>query len=283
MLLENILRAVALYFVINMNMVMTLYIDRERHNLTSVPQDIDAFVTHLILRYNKIKRVTNMSFVMYTELQFIDLLKNGLRHIGEGTFHNNAKLEELNAMKNKIQYFPQSFGAAKWSLKRILLWASVTGIIKQLNLTGLETLEKLDIGANNCKGSFNAALLPRNLRSIGIRFGRLQVFPDFISSTLNIQSIALEKNDIAYIAEEAVTGLAALTTLNLNRNKLHAVPDLYHLPITKLLLGDNLINCNYRKVSNIRRTLVGNKIIDHSDVVGASPVGAAPTTSSFST
>ena len=39
----------------------------------------------------------------------------------------------------------------------------------------------------------------------------------------------------------------------------------------------------YRKVSNIRRTLVGNKIVDHSDVFGASPVGAAPTTSSFST
>ena len=39
----------------------------------------------------------------------------------------------------------------------------------------------------------------------------------------------------------------------------------------------------YRQISNIRRTLVGNKIIDHSDVVGASPVGAAATTSSFST
>ena len=40
---------------------------------------------------------------------------------------------------------------------------------------------------------------------------------------------------------------------------------------------------NYRQVSNIRRTLVGNKIVDNSDVVGASPVGAAPTTSSLST
>ena len=39
----------------------------------------------------------------------------------------------------------------------------------------------------------------------------------------------------------------------------------------------------YRQVSNIRCTLVGNLIVDHSDVVGASPVGAAPTTSSFST
>ena len=39
----------------------------------------------------------------------------------------------------------------------------------------------------------------------------------------------------------------------------------------------------YRQVSNIRRTFVGNVIVDHSDEVGASPVGAAPTTSSFST
>ena len=39
----------------------------------------------------------------------------------------------------------------------------------------------------------------------------------------------------------------------------------------------------YRKTSNISRTFVGNNIVDNSDVVGASPVGAAPTTSSFST
>ena len=40
---------------------------------------------------------------------------------------------------------------------------------------------------------------------------------------------------------------------------------------------------NYCKTSNISRILIGNKIIDNSDVVGALPVCAAPTTSSFST
>ena len=38
----------------------------------------------------------------------------------------------------------------------------------------------------------------------------------------------------------------------------------------------------YRKTSNVRRTLVG-KIVDHTDLVGASLGGPAPTTSSFST
>ena len=39
---------------------------------------------------------------------------------------------------------------------------------------------------------------------------------------------------------------------------------------------------SYRQNSNISDTL-GSEIVDQSDVVGASPVGAAPTISSFST
>ena len=39
----------------------------------------------------------------------------------------------------------------------------------------------------------------------------------------------------------------------------------------------------YRQTSNISGTLAGNKIVDHSDVVRSTPVGAAPTTSLFST
>ena len=55
----------------------------------------------------------------------------------------------------------------------------------------------------------------------------------------------------------------------------------YQIVPLKLLQG--ITYCDYRQVSNISHTLVGNKIVDHSDVVGASPVDAAPTTSSFST
>ena len=37
----------------------------------------------------------------------------------------------------------------------------------------------------------------------------------------------------------------------------------------------------YHKTSNTSHTFAGDEIVDHSDVVGASPVGAAPITSSF--
>ena len=41
------------------------------------------------------------------------------------------------------------------------------------------------------------------------------------------------------------------------------------------------INITYCQTSKISCTLIGNRIVSHPDVVGASPVGAAPTTSSF--
>ena len=48
-----------------------------------------------------------------------------------------------------------------------------------------------------------------------------------------------------------------------------------------------VINMNtileYHQTSNISRTVIDNKLVGHSDVFGASPVGAAPTKSSVLT
>ena len=55
------------------------------------------------------------------------------------------------------------------------------------------------------------------------------------------------------------------------------------LTFFNLICFDTVSICKYRQISNINHTSVDNKIIDHSDVVGTSPAGAAPTTSSFST
>ena len=52
--------------------------------------------------------------------------------------------------------------------------------------------------------------------------------------------------------------------------------------VVKITLRDTYTDPNnYRQTSNIKSILVDNKLDDHSDVAGASPVGAAPTTSSF--
>ena len=53
--------------------------------------------------------------------------------------------------------------------------------------------------------------------------------------------------------------------------------------VTPVKCGVVVADETYLKTSNIRRASVGNKIVDHSDEVGALPVCVAPTISSSST
>ena len=50
--------------------------------------------------------------------------------------------------------------------------------------------------------------------------------------------------------------------------------DLCRVFFKYILESSRVLNCMmYRQASYIRRTLSGNKLVDHLDVVGASPVG----------
>ena len=102
------------------------------------------------------------------------------------------------------------------------------------------------------------------------------VFYSALHLKLGTQEFYL-KNKVVYVSQTGV-------------NVVEITGILHEYEITekvKVIIEDNVANMTvdkaYRKTSNIRRTLVGNKIVDHSDEVGASPLGAAPTTSSFST
>ena len=103
----------------------TLSVDKTSMNLTSVPQDINALVTDLKIDYNYITRITNKSFVLYTELRILRVKKNGLTYIEDGSFEHNAKLEQLLAMENSIIQLPHSFGSAASSLRIIHFWCTV--------------------------------------------------------------------------------------------------------------------------------------------------------------
>ena len=70
--------------------------------------------------------------------------------------------------------------------------------------------------------------------------------------------------------------------LNISFNKRKKnIPQFYRFNPQWGIGNDIPCNGEYRQICNISRTLVGHKIVHRSDVVGAAPVGAAPTTSSF--
>ena len=107
------------------------------------------------------------------------------------------------------------------------------------------------------------------------------------------QMIQEQNNMVYWVLVMHKTNNKEIPQISLQRNKYDIHTSKWQLEEIINKLCGPLTVCNfantdqwintYRKTSIISHTLVGNKIVDNSDVVGASPVGVAPTTSSFST
>ena len=50
-----------------------------------------------------------------------------------------------------------------------------------------------------------------------------------------------------------------------------------------MIISTSSLSTYYRQTFDLNHALTGNKIVEHTDIVGAWPVGAVPTTCSFST
>ena len=222
-----------------------LSVDKRRMGLTSVPQDINASVTDLNLDSNYIIRITNMCFMLYRELGILRLKNNTLTYIEDGSFDHNAKLDKLLAPKNSIIQLPHSFGLAAASLRIIHFWCALRHeAFTTANFSGLIRLEWLNLGCANLHGKFHASILPHNLELIGLSLTGIPQFPDFSRYTPDVATIGLAGNAITDIPREKLVGTVALQKLYLPRNRLSTMPDLYHLPLTRLTLSRNPLVCD---------------------------------------
>ena len=220
-------------------------VDKSNMGLTFVPWDISIQVENLNLEYNRIIRITNMSFIQFIQLHTLKLSVNDLTYIENGSFDYNAKLETLSATGNNIMQLSHWFGAAAASLTNLHLWCALRDpAINNMNFTEMINLDWLNIGCSNLHGGFDASRLPRNLKNVCLNYGGLTKFPDFARHTPNIATIMTTGNATTEVPSEYIIGNTTLKQLTLNRNRLSTIPDLYHLPLTSLALNENPIVCN---------------------------------------
>ena len=218
-------------------------VDKSNMGLTFVPRDISIQAENLNLEYNRIIRITNMSFIQCIQLHTLKLSGNDLTYIENGSFDFNAKLETLSMAGNNIMQLPHSFGAAAASLRNLHLWCALhvrDPAINNINFTQMINLDWLNIGCSNPHGGFDAS----RLKNACLNYGGLTKFPDFARHTPNIATIMMAGNAITEVPSEYIIGNTALKQLTLNRNRLSTIPDLYHLPLTSLALNENPIVCN---------------------------------------
>ena len=97
----------------------------------------------------------------------------------------------------------------------------------------------------------------------------------YITANIHMHAIPMKYN--------AIYNIGSGNSLVLSGNKPLLEPKLTQISATIWRHYAIMRYKDYHQISNIRRTRVGNKIVHHSHAVGESPIGAAPTTSSFST
>ena len=222
-----------------------LEVDLQETGLMGVPQDINPLVSDLDLDENDINRITRTTFALYKELRKLSLRHTGLKYVEDGSFDHNTKLEELSLRKNRIVQFPRSFGPAAPSLILLDLWSAIDDeTLHVLNFEEMIRLETLYLGDLKFPGTFDAALLPPTSQYINLNRADLTQFSDFQRYTPNMNILGLGYNDIMRVPSKSIAGLSALKELFLQNNKLSTIPDLYHLPLERLKLGDNPLACN---------------------------------------
>ena len=238
---------------------------RRGGGLTYVPQDITVDVTKLELKYNDIKVLNDTSFSLFAKMNWLNLDRNPLEVINNGTFDNNPLLAVFECFMCKIRVLPAYFGPAA---NQIDLF-SVSGGISDTSCVVSPYFESF-ISMTSLRIQFNRfhdighINFPRSIQKFVIHGIRLKHVPNVSSLRFPaLRELYLGGNNLRNISDSTLTGMNSgirelgldtdklveignvaifnqLRYLNLRSNKLATIPDLLGLPsLSTLYIRDN--------------------------------------------
>lgn len=259
-------------------------VDLNLSGLTSVPDDLPANVTHLLLRNNIIENIDNTSFARYQELIELDVKFSSLRHIGEGVFDKNTKLAKLTLYIHDDIVLPSGFGPAMHSLTEIVLYSGSARLHEILTypyfagFTKLYSILLQDITttiptniisptqeAFMCSGS-EVTIFPHgfaffpNLTRLEISYTDIEVLPASLTDLKFIKSIVLRGNRITHLPD--ISPIVNLVYLRLLYDKLSSISYMANPPpsLSKLWLDGNELTTLPEISGNIRLELEDNPL-----------------------
>ena len=221
--------------------------DRTEMNLTTFPPDINIAVEILILKRNFIERISATDLSLFVDLTEVNLYGNRIAVLEDGCFDNNGKLQNLRIDLNKIRHWPISLGPLVYSLKNLIMGHSIMRDIVNFDLRSQSLMNYIALGGNNFNemGIDILKLMPRNLYQLILNSCSYSRLPNFNTYIPGIKRLNIQNNDIQVLSVDDFRDLTNLNTLQLQRNKLQTLPDLYHMKnLEHLQLYGNPLVCN---------------------------------------
>ena len=220
----------------------------------------------LFMKLCNLGSIPTDAFITYTNLTALEFQSAGIGYIAEGAFNGIDKLVSFISISNWNLQLPSDFGPATKTLTTLKFYDSLPMYHKPVfpYFAAFENLKLLDIGGS--WASYKIENFPTNLTIINLSYTIPKIFPNLgiigaMLKEINIYGIHLHSMSL-----QAVTGLNEVTTLEIQNNKLTAipdisfmskleilqlhnnllgsVPDLYDLPLTNLTLRGNPLICD---------------------------------------
>ena len=218
-----------------------------KKQLSAFPSNISQSVEILDLDGNYIERISATDLSTFSKLEHLDLDSNLITYLEDGCFDTNTRLKGLELSRNKLIHFPISLGPISTSLKRLTLTKSITKNIQNFDLRSIRRMNWLGLRENDFEamGIDIVSLLPTKTMKLALDTCSFDRFPEFNTYMPGITGIMLNRNNLTNLSPAKFKNFHRLRILQLSRNNLKTIPDLYNLSsLTDLHLYGNPLVCN---------------------------------------
>ncbi|KAJ7988389.1 hypothetical protein DPEC_G00323040 [Dallia pectoralis] len=201
----------------------SLAFDCSHRKLHFVPRDISRNAIELNLSFNKIKKISSLSFLNYPNLTSLDLSNNKFESStkGDQIFSILGQLRTLILDGNILSAVPRPLPS---SLQILFLRFNALRILSHHDFEDIPHVKVLNL-KYNCYYKYRCDSLEihnhtfsnlRELTNLTLSFNRLQAIPPFLPESL--KKLNLEHNMIAHIRQHDLSKLTNLITLKLSGN-----------------------------------------------------------------
>lgn len=161
-------------------------------DLQKVPQDLKNSTEVLDLSDNKIRILSNSSFIYYTSLQILYLSDNRILYIEEGTFLPLTELKTLDLSSNSLRKVPYVLPS---SLVKLYLAANP---IEEVSFSNANSLQYLSLADNHFETLPTLGLMP-SLVQLNLSETKIypRLTPDFLATMCRLQLLHLPNNLLA--------------------------------------------------------------------------------------
>ena len=229
----------------------TLQWDCTDGDLEGIPHFANPEMKVLKAKNNKISKLDG-ALGVYTNLEFLDMSENQLRHLGKNQFASCQKLHQLNISnnflaslhaktfkglqtlqnvdlsKNMLTTLVNQTFAPLETLVELRLSHNKINLIEDLAFAGLSRLRVLYLDHNLMSFIKPSWLEPlKNLRFLYLQNNVIRSLPALVFRPLKaLRILELKHNQIHDVSQEAFYGAREIDTLDLSENLLGTVPNL---------------------------------------------------------